>query len=445
MIGVIGPADSVALALRVAGDDGLSDSVIGRGYASSDEAPILARELDPVCQVLLFTGRYAFALGQRSGGLQAALRYVPHSGADLYGAIVRILREDGCELPRVSLDTIEPRVVREAYEDLGLDPPEHVLPLEREGASGDVITTDDIVAFHRSRYREGVVDGCLTCIGSVHAELSADGIPVWRIDHTKSVMREAIRQAHLTARLAIIEATQPATVLVTLAADDPPTAGLGQYESQRRRLRAREATLDMAERLQGSLTELDEGTSMIHTSRSRIENAVTRVMAGHESPFSPDRIPSNMRVGVGLGATIADADENARLALAMGQRDGALHVGFPDAKVVRVDVDRPSTTFRLRETHPSNLRVADELGIGPLALTRLTSALRQVDAGAVTATALARAYGIEARSARRLIRSLERAGMATRLGRQGGPRAGRPQTVYRVDMARLLGSEGNLA
>jgi response regulator of citrate/malate metabolism len=124
----------------------------------------------------------------------------------------------------------------------------------------------------------------------------------------------------------------------------------------------------------------------------------------------------------------------------MGERDGSLHVGFPDGEVLRADPGGDATTYRLRETRPSTERVAREIGIGPLALTRLTRALRQVDPAAVTASDLALAYGIEARSARRLMTALRRAGIATSNGRQGGPRAGRPQTVYRIDLDRLAGT-----
>src|SRR5262249_8897211 len=162
----------------------------------------------------------------------------------LYGTLVRFLRARDCRLPRISLDTIEPDVVREAFEDLELEPPEHVLSLDTEDG---VRSVDDIVAFHRELQRSGAVDVCLTCVGSVHPRLSADGIPSWRIVHTTSVMREALRQAHLAERVALSEATQPAVVLLTLA--DRP-AGLhedGSYDAQRRLLRARGAILDLAE------------------------------------------------------------------------------------------------------------------------------------------------------------------------------------------------------
>ena len=122
----------------------------------------------------------------------------------------------------------------------------------------------------------------------------------------------------------------------------------------------------------------------------------------------------------------------------MSELYGDLHIGLPDGEVLLATQNERSAGYRLRETREPNLRVAEQLGLGPLAFARLTRALRQVDVSSLTATDLARAYGIEPRSARRLMTSLLRAGIATRMGVQGGPGAGRPQTVYRVDVAKLI-------
>lgn len=446
MIGIIGPADSTALALSVAAEIGLQDQVVGRAYATVDEALGLAQELDRICQVLLYTGRVPYAIGRSSDSLRATLRYVPHSGADLYRTLVHLLREFRGELPRISLDTIEPGIVREAYQDLGLEPPRHILTLEPEDHPERIRPSADIVAFHLERARAADVDVCVTCLGEVDRELRDAGVRTWRIAHTRAVLREALRQAELAARLAITETTQPAAVLVQMPVLRIPAGsgsnGRGGYDAQRRRLRARETVLDLAERLQGRLADLDEETFIVYTNRGTVEGAVARLLAGHGGPLDPERLPPDLRVGVGMGATVPGAEENARRALVMGEREGDLHVAYPDGHVVRAARDRPAETYRLRETHAPTLLIAKQLGLGPLALTRLTRALRQIDASAVTAAELAQAYGIEARSARRLMTALQRAGIATSLGRQGGPRAGRPQTVYRIDVGRLIPADG---
>jgi hypothetical protein len=413
-----------------------------------EEAPTLARELDRVCQVLLFTGRVPYSLAQASGNLSAALRYVPHSGADLYRTLVLLLREHRGDLPRISLDTIQPTIVREAYEDLGLDPPRHILGLEAEDDPERIRDSAEIVAFHRGLAEAGEVEICVTCLGEVDRALRDAGVHTWRITHTRAVLREALDAAALQARLAITETTQPAAVILALT--DGPTGvagavagdGHAPYDAQRRRLRAREAALDLAERLQGRLGDLDEDTFIVHTNRGAIDAAVARLIAGHGGPLDPDRSPSGLRMGIGMGATVPGAEENARRALVMGNRDGDLHVAAADGTVTRVGRTGHAETLRLRETDVAMARLARQLGLGPLALTRLTRALRQVDASAVTAAELAQAYGIEARSARRLMTALQRAGIAMPQGRQGGARAGRPQTVYRIDVGRLVPEEG---
>lgn len=444
MIGIIGPADSTRLLTGLAAELGLADRVVARVYGEIDEAPGLAKELDPVCRVLLFTGRAPYTLCRRRRELTAVLQYVPQSGADLYCTLIHLLQEFGGALPRVSLDTIEPWVVGEAYGDLALPPPAHLISLEVEGDEDRMRPVSELVLFHTERYRAGEVDVCLTCIGSVDRELRASGIPSRRISHTRSALREALRQAQLAERLVLTETTQPAAVLIRLPEIRGGGRGRGgHYEAQRRILRTREALLSLAERLQGRLTDLDEETFIVSTNRGTVEAAISRLTTDKGGPLRLERLPADARIGIGLGATVPGAEENARRALVMSHGPGDIHVAFTDGKLMRIGRDEVGTALRLREIQEPMRRVAAELGVGPLALARLTRALRQVDASQVTATELARSYGIEPRSARRLMTSLQRAGIATPAGRQGGPRAGRPQTVYRVDMARLApGEEG---
>ncbi|MEO8899304.1 MAG: hypothetical protein ABI473_11540 [Candidatus Dormibacter sp.] len=328
-------------------------------------------------------------------------------------------------------------IVREAYEDLGLGPPSDTLPLDVGDGNESIRSVDDIVEFHLSLFRAGKVEACLTCVDSVYRTLHEGQVRTWRITHAKSVYREALRQAHLRAQLAVAETTQPAVVLISVAGMKVRSSDGGSYELQRRRLQARQEILDFAEGLQGRLADLDDDAFIVYTSRGTIEDGISRMMSGHAGPLDLLKLPSEARVGVGLGATVAAAEANARRASVMGERTGDLHVAFSDGNVFRANKDYPPTTYHLREMNEPIRRLAGELGLGPLALTRLTRALQQVDASGMTATDLSRAYGIEPRSARRLISALQRTGIAIRLGRQGGPR-GRPHTVYRIDLDRLL-------
>ncbi len=130
VIGIIGPEDSVARARNVAAELGLAETVLARTYVTWDAAPELAIELDAACTVLLFTGRVPYTIARETLGLRATLDFIPHEGADLYRALVGVLREHRGRLPVISIDTIERFAVDEIYHDLDLEPPAALLSFD---------------------------------------------------------------------------------------------------------------------------------------------------------------------------------------------------------------------------------------------------------------------------------------------------------------------------
>lgn len=435
MIGVVGPRDSIALAMQVAAEAHLDSLVLPRAYDAVEQAPELARQLDAACHVLLFTGRVPYTLARQAGGLHAVLDFVPHGGVDLYRALVLILHRNGGHLPTVSLDTIDRATVDETYRDLGIAPPQHLLPIEGEGASL-IREAEDIVHFHESCYRRGDVELCMTCLGSVRDDLERRGIPVVRVEHTRSALRDALARAALADRLARTEASQVAVAAVDMTNPrDATRTSETPTEPRRRDLRIRQQMLSFAERLQGTLADRGDHLFIVHATRGAIEQEWRR-LANEPLPIIVG--DARAAIGFGLGATATSAEENARHALTVGRNTGEPLLVLPDGSVLRIQDGAIAPAFQLRDTSQSTLSRADNLGLGSLTLGRMVAALRRVDPGSVTARDLAHAYGVTPRSALRLLGALERAGAATRLGRQVAPRAGRPQTIFRVDVERLL-------
>lgn len=285
-----------------------------------------------------------------------------------------------------------------------------------------------LAAFHERLYRSREVKVCVTCMGAVHDRLIKAGVPSLRIEHSKSSLRETLRRASLASRLARSEATQIGAVRVELL-DAPPGRRSRAYA------RLRELLAERAERMRGALSEVDDHAFVIHTTRGAIEDAIARLDAGHASALDFRELRSSVAVGAGIGRTVASAEESARKATNPLDDSGRLTLVFDDSGATGPTIVTPGTV-RSR-TNNVDLVIARRLGLGPLALTRLISALRRLDPAGVTAQELAAAQGVEVRSARRLLRVLEEAGLASALGRQLGPGAGRPQTVYSVDVAGL--------
>lgn len=437
MIGIIGPEDSVRLTLEVAEAEGRADEVTARSYTDPEQAPQLARDLDDVCQLILFTGRIPYALVAADGGLRADIDFMPHSGIDLYRTLARMLIVHGGQLPRVSVDTIEANTVQDTYHDIDLESPTEILPITDE--SGKLIAgRAEIIRYHRERYESGAVEACLTCLGSVHRDLTALGVPVWRVEHTHASVRDALRRAWLETAMHQSQATQTAVMLVELT--EPAARQGNQYDAERRRLRLREVLLEHAQRMRGRLSIVDDTTFLITTTRGTVERAIERHRSGHTSLLTLRGVEVPHAVGFGVGTTVAAAEDNARKALVLGQQSGHTQVVLPNGEIYSAVAT--GVQVKLREMAPAMLRVSEQLGLGTLSTRRLLDALHRVDPSEVTARQLADVYGVETRSARRLLNSLRTAGYAEEAGVQVSTGAGRPQTVYRIALQRLASALG---
>ena len=413
VIGVVGSPDSVALALEVAADIGLADQVIGRSYSHVDQVPSISQDLDRVCRVLLFTGRVPFsrAVGDEHA-LHATVDFVPHTAIDLYRTLALVLLRNEGHVPAVSIDTIDQEVVAEVFHDLGVAPTFHVLSLD--AGLGRLRSSDEVVEFHLAALRDGRANLSLTCLGAVKQILDQAGAPVLRIEHTRSTLRQALSRATSAMRMAEVEGSQL-------------TAAVLRPLDNRRRRHVPPHVRSFSEQLRGVAQPGADGTWVVHTTIAAVQS-----MLGGGGV-----VPEGWAAGYGAGATVLDAEANARRALTLaGEGHGSFTV-LADGSVLGLDATGVAG-YRLRETDGLLLAQAREVGLRSLTLARLTVALRGLDPSSFTARELAAAYGCEIRSARRMLAALMRAGVAIVRGVEGPPRAGRPQTVYQIDVDRLV-------
>lgn len=412
MIGVVGSPDSVALALEVAADIGLADQVVGRSYSHVDQVSSISQDLDRVCRVLLFTGRVPFSRAVRDEHvLHATVDFVPHTAIDLYRTLALVLLRNRGHVPAVSIDTIDQEVVAEVFHDLGVAPTFHVISLD--AGLGRLRSSDEVVEFHLDALRDGRANLSLTCLGAVKQVLDQVGVPVLRIEHTRSTLRQALSRASSAMRMAEVEGSQL-------------TAAVLRPLDNRRRRHVPPHVRKFSEQLRGVAQPGVDGTWVVHTT-----------IAAVQSMLGGGVVPEGWAAGYGAGATVRDAEANARRALALaGEGQGSFAV-LADGRVLGLDA-MGVAGYRLRETDGLLLAQAREVGLRSLTLARLTVALRGLDPSSFTARELAAAYGCEVRSARRMLAALVRAGVAIVRGVEGPPRAGRPQTVYQIDVDRLV-------
>ena len=426
MIGIVGSTDSVGLVSQVASEMGLAEGLVARSYDRPELAPKYAEELDSVCGVILFTGRVPCELAESHARLAAATEYIPHSGADLYRTLVLLARKYGGRLPTSSIDTLGADVVRENYEDIGEIPPQHVYaldPILRGEAN-----FQDMVNFHRNLYERGEVEVCITCLSHVREQLEPLGVPVVRVTHTHSVIRDSLRRVALIGQLRATSESQIAVIAISGEGPDHASTAL-------------QSTVDrLADVVGGRLVAEGPGAYNIATTRGAVEGELQRRRQRelHRMLAALDEIGA--RIGVGFGTSLPHAEQQARYALGIATATREHSAVLPDGSITRLD-DGGQTGIRIRETDQRRLEAARQAGIGPTTFSRLQAVLAELGTNQFTARDFARAYGVEPRSARRLLAGLVDTGLAQTTGAQAGPRAGRPQVVYELDVHALLASK----
>ena len=310
-------------------------------------------------------------------------------------------------MSRISIDTLDPNEVAETLGEADL-PADAAIAMDYRPD----IRSRDIVAFHREARERQRATVAITCLRSAYDVLRKE-MPVVRLAPSPRDIRSAVDALALHTRGRHGSDAQVALGLIELDKADP---GLER---------------DLAA-LGGAIVAVDDDNYLLVTTRGLLE----RVTADFQvAPFLPvlARRHDRVRVGLGLGRSAGEAAAHAARALARARAHGpvaAVLSGAHDADIVLTDAAASGAG-----NQPSDLgRLAQRLGMSRGTLHALRGLLEGADGNRVTATEVAQAFSIQERSARRLLKRLERAGAAVPVGTVSDGQMGRPPVIYQVDV-----------
>jgi DNA-binding transcriptional ArsR family regulator len=405
-VGVVGPADLVDLVISVCADS-TSTVLVPLIYEHEDDASDLLVSKQDSVDGVLFTGVVPYARATVDGVLRRPAEHVSYSGATLLRALVEQLRL-GHDMAAVSIDTLAKAQVLDTMTEAQL-PTDGVQVLEyRVGLS-----SDEVVEFHRKARETAKTKVAITCLGSAYRKLSQEMHTV-RLAPSRHSIRAALRHLELTISGLHTGDAQVAIGLIDLNGESD------------RYLRRNIAVLG------GSLARLDDGYLVVSTAgllervtdHFRTWPLLEQLSGRHES----------VHIGFGIGRTAADAESLARRAL------GRSHAAGPVAAAVALaddtDVIMGGTKKQPARVSPEDLSLlARRAGLGRGTLTKLRDLLAEKpDDEGITANDVADHLGVQQRTARRILKRLERAGVAEITGTLNDRKGGRPRTLYRLHL-----------
>lgn len=435
MIGVVGPEDSIDLIRSVAETTPGIDSIVFRSYVNPKDAVKVAREMERSCDSILFSGRLPYALSVNDPHpWKVGLAFVPHTASDFYRTLTHVLRENAGQFVSMSLDVLSRDLMSEISQESGMPEIEQLYSFDSL-PDNEIPLTEELIDFHQDAWRRGDVSLCVTCLGVVHEALEKRSIPSRRVEHSRGSIREALERASYFAELRANQATGIAVAIVQVP-NKELTSG-ERYEMEIQELRRREVALKVAKQLRGQVTGVTTDTITVTTSRGVVETIFERLRSGQRSALEVSDLPEGTIAGFGIDITIELAEKNALTALDISRQRNTAAAVFPNGTIWTGELEQDLWT---RDSNLAFKELSEHLGLGPLAFSRLLSALRKINHRSLTARQLGEAYGIEARSARRLLNSLTKAGFALENGKEASRGAGRPQAVFEVDLESMIGS-----
>ncbi|MFI1394997.1 hypothetical protein [Streptomyces sp. NPDC020681] len=402
-VGVIGPEDLVHKVVAVGGASG-ADRLVPLPYRHEDETLDMVTRGQADADALLFTGVVPHTIAAAAGILDRPAMYVPYSGATLLRALVELLRL-GHDVSRISIDTLRRSEVMETLTEAKL-PTEHVHVLPyRPG-----LTSQDLAEFHLAARDKKQTRVALTCLGSAFHLLDHEMHAV-RLAPSRHSIRSTLQALVLATAGAHSGDAQVALGIIDLPAADSELA----------------ADLRV---LGGSLANLPDGQRLVVTTRGVLEEVseeFTRL------PFLDDLAARHgaAHVGFGLGRTAAEAESLARRAVNRARSVGAVAgvVSMTDDVDIVIDAERTPPVVRGPEGMAT---LARRVGLNPKTLDRLRELAADEPDEGITAHLVAEHLSVQQRTARRILKRLERAGVAVPTGSRQQGQTGRPPIVYRV-------------
>lgn len=405
-VGVLGPADLVDLVISVCSTSSAAE-LIPLVYEHEDEATeILVAKQDSLSGVL-FTGVVPYARANVEGVLRRPAEHVSYSGATLLRALVEQLRL-GHDMAAISIDTLTRAQVLDTMTEARL-PTDGVQVLEHRLG----LTSEEVVAFHRHARDDMGTKVAITCLGSAYRQLSQEMHTV-RLAPSRHSIRTALRHLELTVSSLHSGDAQVAIGLIDLdGASD-------------RYLRRNIVSLGAA------LARLDDGYLVVSTAGplEQVTDHFRRWPLLDQLATRHDHV----HIGFGIGRTAADAESLAKRALGRAHAAGPVAAAVALADDTDVIIGGQAEAQTPPRVSPEDLSVlARRAGLGRETLLRLRDLVAETPEGeGITAGAVADHLAVQQRSARRILKRLERAGVAEPTGTLNDRRGGRPRTLYQL-------------
>lgn len=435
-LAVIGPQDLVERSCLVA-KDLKSIDLVKLPYESETQAGELVAIHEGGMDGFLFTGFLPYFRVQSERVTKKPLYYYPIQGESLYRTLLMIKLHNNIDVTRVSIDTLTREQIYEAYQEIDLDCASVMIndrPL-------DEFSFEQYLEYHKSAYRKGLAEGAITAVNSVHVRLLEEGVPAFKVVPTLNTMRRTFGIIEAAGLTLAAEAAQIVVLIVSAQGLGPDAAMLSRLEKQQKKLDLHAYLIGFAQKYRASLFEgaSDDDEFILFISKGMFGEYINDYA---NKPLAADfnkAISSNVNVGIGMGRSAWEAEDNARgaLLLAKSKLGCAVYMMSQDKEItgpIRHGSECAQVDYSLKSDDSHILQLADRTGLSVSTLTHIQGLIRGLRRDTVTASELGSSMGVSKRTASRMLLKLLNSGVAVSVGIEQPLPRGRPRNLYRISL-----------
>lgn len=430
-IGVVGPLPSIKRILDVVKDFKHEIEFIPFSYEDAREVIEIVKNNHNQVNGWFFSGPTPFVIAKQILDSNANCVYCPPTGASLYKGFIQMSFHQNQFSSKVSIDMVQ----AEDVSDVRLR--ESLIELEIPIENMYVKTFDEhyvhqeIVQFHLQLWKEGKIQGVLTCLQSVYLALKKEKVPVYRISMTKMEIRQAMKVVIEKAKSSYFKDSQIGVEIIEInqfdqIADKVQT----RYHLQHLDLKIKQTLLLFCEKLDGSLMENGNGRYQIFSSRRAIEREIETLRNTVEQLAL--EVDSTVAVGIGFGDTAFSAEINARRAIQHSKQkaDHSIVVVQDDGLIVESIGQEEQLAYTYRSNDKELLEKLHKSNVNIKTYKKIEALIHRMGWDGFTTSDLALHLSMTVRYAQRIMNSLYENGLAEYKGEELHSTRGRPHKIY---------------
>jgi hypothetical protein len=390
------------------------------------------RQVEPLMDGLLFTGRIPFDLLNHVVLSHKPWAYVKRDAAQLLSALLKAVRTQGWKAEKVSLDSYEPEEVMEIFRHIGASgtlPRVYGEPAFREGF------LEDLIRFHQRNIASGKADFCLTGISSVYEALGIQGLPCMILDPSTESVRDAMQLLMLKRESRMAEERQ--IVVLAIEQDLPDEHALireNEYQMALESMGISQEVYLFAQRVQAAVVEKEMGKFMLFTTKNLLEVETEQFRSFNLMNGKSGMRFGSLSIGIGYGETAREAKFNANLGLLKAKKGGG-NRAYLVAEHQTIGPMLPKEPAAAEEYALLDGRFQEaalKSGVSLNTVMKLQGLMDFERKDTFTPAELAKACRMAPRSANRLLEKLIHGGFAHIVGSSVKSTAGRPCRIIRI-------------